>query len=59
MLFLRMQFVVTLVMAIETERWTVFNHCFIWGSLIAWWIFAMYMFSMPMFIFGFESFYGT
>jgi hypothetical protein len=52
------QLVVTLAIALATNRWTVFHHCFIWGSLIAWWIFVFYMYGLPMMIWEFESFYG-
>ena len=52
------QLVVTLMIGLETQRWTVFSHAFIWGSLIAWWVFCLYMFQMPMMIWGWEDFYG-
>ncbi|KNC78142.1 hypothetical protein SARC_09412, partial [Sphaeroforma arctica JP610] len=51
--------VVTLVMALDTYRWTVWNHMFIYGSLIAWWVFAIYMYGMPIFIDGYASYFGT
>lgn len=57
--FASAQLVVTLTLALCTNRWTVFHHCFIWGSLVAWWVFVGYMYSLPMMIYGFESFYGT
>eukprot|EP01134_Creolimax_fragrantissima_P001455 CFRG1455T1 len=51
--------VVTMVMAIDTWRWTVWNHMFIIGSLIAWWVFSFYMYGMPIFITGYASYFGT
>eukprot|EP00123_Amoebidium_parasiticum_P018387 comp24187_c0_seq2/m.44324 comp24187_c0_seq2/g.44324 ORF comp24187_c0_seq2/g.44324 comp24187_c0_seq2/m.44324 type:complete len:1154 (-) comp24187_c0_seq2:702-4163(-) len=51
--------IVNLVIALDTYRWTIFNHIFTWGSIISFWIFGYYMFSQPMFIWGFESYYGS
>eukprot|EP00124_Ichthyophonus_hoferi_P000614 Ihof_evm7s24 gene=Ihof_evmTU7s24 len=50
---------VNLMVGLETCRWTVFNHVFIWGSICSFWIFVYYMYSLEFFIYGYDSFYGV
>ncbi|KNC82900.1 hypothetical protein SARC_04820 [Sphaeroforma arctica JP610] len=50
--------VVNLQIAVDLYRWTIINHVFVWLSIISWWIFTWFQYSMPALVYM-VGFYGV